>query len=48
MLQIDWEKNKGWGNPIISKFDDFNISPAALVFHYAMEVWTEDKNCIFV
>ena len=35
MLQIDWEKDKGWGNPIISKFDDFNISPAALAFRCA-------------
>ncbi len=29
----------GWINPAIKKFDDINISPAALVFHYGQAIF---------
>jgi len=37
MLEIDWTKEAGWGAPAIKPFQNFNISPAASVFHYALE-----------
>lgn len=37
MLEIDWTKEDGWGAPVIRPFQDFKISPAASVFHYALE-----------
>mmetsp|Transcript_25490 Transcript_25490/g.33303 ORF Transcript_25490/g.33303 Transcript_25490/m.33303 type:complete len:410 (+) Transcript_25490:236-1465(+) len=37
MLEIDWNLSTGWEAPRISKFKNFEISPAASAFHYAIE-----------
>jgi branched-chain amino acid aminotransferase len=38
MLEVEWDENSGWSTPKISPFHNFNIHPAAKVFHYALEV----------
>lgn len=37
MLEIDWDSKEGWQAPVIKPYGDFKISPAASVFHYALE-----------
>jgi len=37
MLEIDWEMKDGWGAPRIVPYGNMSISPAASVFHYALE-----------
>lgn len=37
MLEVDWDEKNGWHNPVISPFHNFSLSPAATVFHYAIE-----------
>eukprot|EP01035_Chromulina_nebulosa_P017741 gene17741-23338_t len=37
MLSIDWDEINGWQNPTITPYHNFSISPAATVFHYAIE-----------
>ena len=39
MLEIDWNEKDGWKDPIIREYHNFNISPAASVFHYALEAF---------
>ena len=34
MLVIEWEKDAGWGKPVIKPYDDLRISPAATGLHY--------------
>lgn len=37
MLEIDWDHEGGWHPPRIIPYGDMQISPAASVFHYALE-----------
>lgn len=37
MLEIDWDAKTGWHVPIIRKFENFSISPAASALHYGIE-----------
>jgi len=37
LLEIDWEKQNGWGAPRIRPYAPFQIDPAASVFHYGLE-----------
>ncbi len=40
MLEMNFDQAKGgWQTPVIKKFSDFNISPAALVFHYGQAIF---------
>ncbi len=39
MFVMKYDDGKGWYGPSIKKFEDFCLSPAALVFHYAQEVF---------
>ncbi|MCB9210069.1 MAG: branched-chain amino acid aminotransferase [Ignavibacteriales bacterium] len=38
-FEMDYETGKGWHNPTIKKFGNFQISPAALVFHYGQAIF---------
>lgn len=38
-FEMDYETGKGWHNPTIKKFGGFQISPAALVFHYGQAIF---------
>jgi len=37
MLEVDWDDVNGWGVPRIVPFHNLEMSPAASVFHYAIE-----------
>jgi len=37
MLEVDWDSKQGWGTPRITPYGDMALSPAAMVFHYALE-----------
>mmetsp|Transcript_20503 Transcript_20503/g.34305 ORF Transcript_20503/g.34305 Transcript_20503/m.34305 type:complete len:392 (-) Transcript_20503:81-1256(-) len=37
MLEVDWDADQGWHDPVISKYHFFNISPAATALHYGIE-----------
>lgn len=37
MLEVDWDAKDGWGVPRIVPFHNLELSPAASVFHYAIE-----------
>ncbi len=37
MLEIDWNKEKGWGKPLISPYHNLSINPANSTLHYALE-----------
>jgi len=39
MFVMDYEKGKGWHNAVIEPFGDIKLSPAAMVLHYAQEVF---------
>ena len=39
MFMMDWTVDGGWQDPRIVPFEDLSLSPAALVFHYALEVF---------
>jgi branched-chain amino acid aminotransferase len=34
-----FRKDRGWVDPVISKYCDFNIDPAAVVLHYSQEIF---------
>lgn len=38
MLTIDWNAKTGWNTPLIAEHSNINLSPAALVLHYGIEV----------
>ena len=38
MLTIQWSLQDGWKDPEIKPYGELSISPAAKVFHYAIEV----------
>ncbi|KAF8139930.1 aminotransferase [Boletus edulis] len=39
MLRIPWTESTGWGAPAIEPFSTLNLSPAAVVFHYAQALF---------
>ncbi|UFS71617.1 branched-chain amino acid aminotransferase [Geomonas sp. RF6] len=39
MLLIEWKAGTGWGDARIKKYEPFVLEPAALVFHYAQEIF---------
>jgi len=39
MFIMDYEEGKGWINPRIQEFENLNISPAAMVFHYGQSMF---------
>jgi len=39
MFLLDYDEGKGWHDPRIVPFSDFRLSPAAVVFHYAQEIF---------
>ncbi len=39
MFKMDYEEGKGWINPRIEEYKDFEISPAAMVFHYGQTMF---------
>ncbi|MCX6113577.1 MAG: branched-chain amino acid aminotransferase [Proteobacteria bacterium] len=43
MFEMDYEKDKGWFNPVVKKFEPFSLSPATLVLHYAQEIFEGQK-----
>ena len=38
MLEADWNFESGWAAPVISKYHNLSISPAASSLHYALQV----------
>eukprot|EP00919_Chromeraceae_sp_WS-2016_P052380 GHVR01124317.1.p1 GENE.GHVR01124317.1~~GHVR01124317.1.p1 ORF type:complete len:418 (+),score=54.79 GHVR01124317.1:29-1282(+) len=52
ILEIDWEKGRGWNNPIIKPLESLSIHPSASSLHYAlqcfegMKVYKGDDNAI--
>jgi len=43
MFEMDYDKDSGWTNPVVKNFEPFSFSPAALVFHYAQEIFEGQK-----
>ncbi|GAB4301414.1 MAG: branched-chain amino acid aminotransferase [Desulfuromonadia bacterium] len=39
MLLVEWKAQEGWVNPRIKPYEPFLLDPAALVFHYAQEIF---------
>ncbi|WP_316669354.1 branched-chain amino acid aminotransferase [uncultured Propionibacterium sp.] len=39
MAAVDWDSEKGWTNARIEPFDDYALSPAGAVLHYAQEAF---------
>jgi len=39
MLLVEWKANEGWVNARIKPYEPFVLDPAALVFHYAQEIF---------
>lgn len=39
MLLVEWTTEKGWHNARIKPYEPFVLDPAALVFHYAQEIF---------
>ncbi len=39
MLLVEWTTDKGWHNARIKPYEPFVLDPAALVFHYAQEIF---------
>ena len=39
MLLVEWTPEKGWHNARIKPYEPFVLDPAALVFHYAQEIF---------
>ncbi|MEA4894826.1 MAG: branched-chain amino acid aminotransferase [Oscillospiraceae bacterium] len=39
MFIMDYDEGKGWHDPCVVPFADFSLSPAAVVFHYAQEIF---------
>ena len=39
MFLMNYEKGRGWFDPRIVPFSDLTLSPAAMVFHYAQEIF---------
>lgn len=43
MFIVEYDKDKGWSNPVIKNFENFSLSPASLVFHYGQEIFEGQK-----
>ena len=43
MFILDYEAQKGWHNPRVSPYGPFMLDPAAVVLHYAQEVFEGHK-----
>ncbi|HLP58758.1 MAG TPA: branched-chain amino acid aminotransferase [Candidatus Deferrimicrobium sp.] len=39
MFQVKYNLETGWSDAVIKKFENFSLSPAAMVFHFAQEVF---------
>eukprot|EP00039_Didymoeca_costata_P013009 m.191848 g.191848 ORF g.191848 m.191848 type:complete len:411 (+) comp15649_c0_seq2:184-1416(+) len=39
MLLVDFKDGQGWSNPVIQPYGNFAMDPAAMVFHYGLEVF---------
>jgi len=39
MFLMEYNKEKGWHNAVIKPFEDFTLSPACLVLHYAQTIF---------
>ena len=39
MFLMKWSKEKGWHDAEITPFQDFTVSPAAMVFHYGQAIF---------
>ncbi len=39
MFLMDYDEGKGWHDPRVVPFANFELSPAAVVFHYAQEIF---------
>ncbi|NCB74821.1 MAG: branched-chain amino acid aminotransferase [Clostridia bacterium] len=39
MFLLDYDEGKGWHDPRVVPFADFQLSPAAVVLHYAQEIF---------
>ncbi|CAJ0608391.1 unnamed protein product [Cylicocyclus nassatus] len=39
MLEVDYERGKGWTKPVIHPYRNFSLDPAAKVLHYACELF---------
>lgn len=38
MIEIHWNENSGWSQPLICPSHHFHLHPFAKVLHYAVEV----------
>lgn len=55
MFVMDYNPDNGWHNPRIEPYQDFSISPAAMVFHYGQAIFEglkayktpDNKICLF-
>ncbi len=43
MFLMDYESGRGWHDPRIVPFDDFSLSPAAMVLHYGQAIFEGTK-----
>lgn len=39
MLAVEWNKDEGWGRPVIQPLQNLSLHPATTVFHYATELF---------
>jgi branched-chain amino acid aminotransferase len=37
MLEINWDADQGWFDPIIKPYGKISLEPSAMVFHYSFE-----------
>ena len=43
MFRVDWDLERGWSTPLISKLHNLDVHPAAKVLHYAIEAFEGAK-----
>lgn len=43
MFQVEWDHEKGWSTPLISKIHNLDLHPGAKVLHYAVEAFEGAK-----
>jgi len=39
MFSMKYDKEKGWYDPLISKYENISLPPSTIVFHYAQEIF---------
>lgn len=39
MIEVEWNKQSGWGKPKISPYHKLELDPATVVFHYSFELF---------